>query len=101
MKPSSTGDAFAERMKHEYSSNVDDRRAMEEERVAAAQAAVLKQLLKLKSYLRKGKRSAADGKIHMFFGELFEAVQGLFFSFHETLWNSHCLQATCQPCQER
>ncbi len=76
-KATSAGDAFAERMKAEYSSNVDDRHVLEEARVAAAQAAVLKQLLKLKGHLKgKGKRAAADGKIHMLFGELFEAVQG-------------------------
>jgi hypothetical protein len=76
MEKKSAGDAFADHMKNEYGQGVDERRAMEESRVAAAQGAVLKQLLKLKSYLTKRGKRGNDGKLHMTFGELFEAVQG-------------------------
>jgi hypothetical protein len=95
MKPSdkpSSGDAFAARMKNEYSSNVDGRSALEEERVVTAQKAVLKQLMKLKGHMKKsGKRVASDGKLHISFGELFETVQGDMSTLSGIVWLFSCV----------
>lgn len=71
------GVSFADKMRQEYGEEVDQRRALEEARVVAAQEAVRKQLGKLKVWLKKiGSRRESDGKLHVSYGALFEAVQG-------------------------
>ena len=82
----SAGAAFEERMKHEYGDGVDKRAAEDEQRVVAAQQAVVKQLVNLKAHMKKaGKRDEKDGKIHVQYGTLFDAVQGLMPTLSGTL----------------
>jgi hypothetical protein len=65
---------------------VDQRAAADEQRVVAAQQAVVKQLVNLKTHMKRaGHREDKDGKIHIFYGTLFEAVQGIMPTLSGTL----------------
>ncbi len=85
-KKNNAGVAFAAKMKSEYSEGVDQRAAADEQRVVAAQQAVVKQLVNLKTHMKRaGHREERDGKIHVSYGALFEAVQGIMPTLSGTL----------------
>ena len=82
---SSAGDAFASRMQSEYGQALDERHRLEEERVLAAQAAVRKELGKLKTHMKSLGKRDGEGRLATTYGALFLAVQGNMATLSGTL----------------
>lgn len=67
---------FASRMQSEYGQALDERHRLEEERVLAAQAAVRKELGKLKTHLKSLGKRDGEGRLATRMGRFFWLFKG-------------------------